>query len=339
MCLISDYLGRKGYTVLEIIDQSVHRTIYKARHNKTGAIVVIKVLPNSNNSHRRNVYDHAHEIQIMKMLDHPLTVDFYDAFSDDERTYIVMEYLPRGSLFEYILQNGKLSEQISNNIFTQLISAIDYLHNELHIVHRDIKAENVLLDQNFNVRLIDFGLAGRISKIFPKLDFSCGSIGYMAPEIFSGHGYDEQVDIWSTGVLLFALLTGYLPFSGQNSSDIKHNILHQNIEFPDYLSKDAKNLLSKMLERNPTKRISIQGIKQHSWFSFNQYNAISDFTHRIGHINSIILKPDQLILADIEALGIKTENLGTSLFMKDCTEATTAFKIIRRQRIDSEMLY
>lgn len=337
MCLISDFLGRMGYRILEVLDKSSRGCVYKAQHIKTKAFVAIKTLPKINNEKFGNI-DSSHEIYIMKMLDHPLAVDYYESFSDEERFYVVMEYLPRGSLFDYIVSHGKLSESISNNIFTQLVTSLSYLHKDLRVIHRDIKAENVLLDQNFNIRLIDFGLSCHFTHNEYNFDYSVGSIGYLAPELVNHIPYDDKVDIWSLGVLLYALVTGCLPFEGRNHEEIKRNIVHSRLDIPDYISASCRDLLSRMLDRNAKTRISLDDIIHHPWFSLNQYNAIRAYSNRVS-TSQLLSQPDSSILHDVESLGIKTENIFVSLFMKDCTEATTAFRILRRLRISSEMLF
>ncbi|EAY20266.1 CAMK family protein kinase [Trichomonas vaginalis G3] len=176
-----------------------------------------------------------------------------------------MENLFDGSLLSYANKNGPMKEEDAAVIFSELIIALRYLHDECNIAHRDIKAENILLDENHNIRLIDFGIS-RIHDIETEyMKTNCGSILYAAPEIISEKGYTKSVDIWSAGVLLYAIVVGHFPFEENNYKNLTHKIVYSNVEYPPCLSILLTDLLQKMLVKDPTQRITIKEILDHPW--------------------------------------------------------------------------
>lgn len=353
--MISDqeFIEQHGYQVISTISTSQDCSIFKVLHEKTQQICCIKVLRNK--MIHKEITGLSNELQILKNIDHPLIVQFYESFKQHnngiESTYISIEYLERGTLLDYANANGKLGEECCRSIFTQIITALDYLHNEQKVVHRDIKAENILLDQNFNVRICDFDLSTKINESEGKCYnlHQVGSLGYMAPEVIKKETYDTSIDIWSTGVLLFALLSGYLPFeapaadSATNAESdtclgISNKIVYSEPVYPDDISESAKDLLKRMLKKNPEERITLSEIIEHPWFNFNQHICIKNHISILDTIGSLTFRPDNGIVEDLKDLGYSTHNLRISLFMKDDNEATAAFRILRRAKIQYDMI-
>jgi len=180
---------------------------------------------------------------------------------------MVTEYITGGELFDYIIENGRLSECESRRFFQQTISGIEYFHRKL-IVHRDLKPENLLLDSHLNIKIADFGLSNIIKDgLFLKT--SCGSPNYAAPEVISGRPYlGPEVDIWSCGIIMYALLCGSLPFDDENIPNLFKKIKGGIYILPGYLTDLSRDLIAKMLITNPLTIISINEIREHPWFLF-----------------------------------------------------------------------
>jgi len=179
--------------------------------------------------------------------------------------FMVMEFVSGGELFEYIIKHGKLKEQEARRFFQQVISGVDYCHRHM-VVHRDLKPENLLLDSHLNVKIADFGLSNMM-KDGDFLSTSCGSPNYAAPEVISGSMYaGPEVDVWSCGVILYALLCGTLPFDDDHVPTLFTKIKKGVFPIPDYLNKSVVSLLCHMLQVQPLCRATIEDVKNHGWF-------------------------------------------------------------------------
>jgi serine/threonine protein kinase len=205
------------------------------------------------------------EINILHLCTHPHIIRLYEVIDTPTDIFLVNEYVSGGELFDYIVSKGRLSADEARNFFHQIISGVEYCHFQ-KIVHRDLKPENLLLDANLNIKIADFGL----SNLMRDGDFlrtSCGSPNYAAPEVISGHLYaGPEVDVWSCGVILYALLCGSLPFDDESIPNLFKKIKSGMYSLPTHLSQLAKNLIPRMLEVDPMKRITIPEIRLHPWF-------------------------------------------------------------------------
>lgn len=181
--------------------------------------MAVKILEKEKITEEADVERVSREIHILKLIRHPNIVQLYEIIETPRQLYLIMEYAPGGELFDHIVKNSKLNEKEACKIFQQIVSGIDYLH-ELKVVHRDLKPENLLLDHNMNIKLVDFGL----SNTFPKdelLKTACGSPCYAAPEMIAGELYSgSRVDIWSCGVILYAMVCGFLPFEDPDTAKL-----------------------------------------------------------------------------------------------------------------------
>ncbi|XP_077441780.1 5'-AMP-activated protein kinase catalytic subunit alpha-1 [Vanacampus margaritifer] len=205
------------------------------------------------------------EIQNLKLFRHPHIIKLYQVISTPTDIFMVMEYVSGGELFDYILKNGKLDEKESRRLFQQIISAVDYCHRHM-VVHRDLKPENVLLDAHMNAKIADFGLSNMMSD-GEFLRTSCGSPNYAAPEVISGRLYaGPEVDIWSSGVILYALLCGTLPFDDDHVPTLFKKICDGIFFTPPYLNPAVTSLLKHMLQVDPMKRATIREIREDDWF-------------------------------------------------------------------------
>lgn len=180
-----------------------------------------------------------------------------------------MEYASGGELFDYIVANTRLKEEEASKYFQQINAGVEYIH-QLNIVHRDLKPENLLLDHNKNIKIVDFGLSNTYSQ-GELLKTACGSPCYAAPEMIAGKKYlGANVDIWSSGVIMFALICGFLPFEDPDTSKLYKKILSGEFKIPSFVSKDAADLMQKILNTDPEKRYKITDIRKHPWFELNQ---------------------------------------------------------------------
>ncbi|CAN1143605.1 SNF1-related protein kinase catalytic subunit alpha KIN10 [Linum perenne] len=219
-----------------------------AEHALTGHKVAIKIL------NRR-------KIKNMEMEEKGL----YEVIETPTDIYVVMEYVKSGELFDYIVEKGRLQEDEARNFFQQIISGVEYCHRNM-VVHRDLKPENLLLDSKCNVKIADFGLSN-IMRDGHFLKTSCGSPNYAAPEVISGKLYaGPEVDVWSCGVILYALLCGTLPFDDENIPNLFKKIKGGIYTLPSHLSPGARDLIPRMLVVDPMKRMTIPEIRQHPWF-------------------------------------------------------------------------
>ncbi|XP_052290926.1 CBL-interacting serine/threonine-protein kinase 1 isoform X3 [Citrus sinensis] len=208
------------------------------------------------------------EIATLKLLKHPNVVRLHEVLASKSKIYMVLEYVTGGELFDKIASKGRLQEAEGRKLFQQLIDGVSYCHNK-GVFHRDLKLENILLDSKGNIKISDFGLSALPQHFRDDglLHTTCGSPNYVAPEVLANRGYDGATsDIWSCGVILYVILTGYLPFDDRNLAVLYQKIFRGDFKLPKWLSPGAQNLLRKILEPNPVKRITIAGIKADEWF-------------------------------------------------------------------------
>nr|XP_045361790.1 serine/threonine-protein kinase SIK2 [Camelus bactrianus] len=204
------------------------------------------------------------EVQIMKMLDHPHIIKLYQVMETKNMLYLVTEYAKNGEIFDYLANHGRLNESEARRKFWQILSAVDYCHSR-KIVHRDLKAENLLLDNNMNIKIADFGF-GNFFESGELLATWCGSPPYAAPEVFEGQQYEgPQLDIWSMGVVLYVLVCGALPFDGPSLPILRQRVLEGRFRIPYFMSEDCEHLIRRMLVLDPSKRLTIAQIKEHKW--------------------------------------------------------------------------
>nr|XP_060614444.1 serine/threonine-protein kinase MARK2 isoform X5 [Anolis sagrei ordinatus] len=202
----------------------------------------------------------------MKVLNHPNIVKLFEVIETEKTLYLVMEYASGGEVFDYLVAHGRMKEKEARAKFRQIVSAVQYCHQKF-IVHRDLKAENLLLDADMNIKIADFGFSNEFT-FGNKLDTFCGSPPYAAPELFQGKKYDgPEVDVWSLGVILYTLVSGSLPFDGQNLKELRERVLRGKYRIPFYMSTDCENLLKKFLILNPSKRGTLEQIMKDRWMN------------------------------------------------------------------------
>ncbi|KAL7094703.1 hypothetical protein ACP275_11G120100 [Erythranthe tilingii] len=236
-----------------------------AEHTLTGHKVAVKILNRKKIKNMDMEEKVRREIKILRLFMHPHIIRLYEVVETHSDIYVVMEYVKSGELFDYIVEKGRLHEEEARVFFQQIISGVEYCHRNM-VVHRDLKPENLLLDSKCNVKIADFGLSN-IMRDGHFLKTSCGSPNYAAPEVISGKLYaGPEVDVWSCGVILYALLCGTLPFDDENIPNLFKKIKGGIYTLPSHLSGGARDLIPRMLIVDPMKRMTIPEIRAHPWF-------------------------------------------------------------------------
>ncbi|XP_063293769.1 serine/threonine-protein kinase MARK2 isoform X2 [Pelobates fuscus] len=254
-----------NYRLLKTIGKGNFAKVKLARHVLTGKEVAVKIIDKTqlNSSSLQKLF---REVRIMKVLNHPNIVKLFEVIETEKTLYLVMEYASGGEVFDYLVAHGRMKEKEARAKFRQIVSAVQYCHQKL-IVHRDLKAENLLLDSDMNIKIADFGFSNEFT-FGNKLDTFCGSPPYAAPELFQGKKYDgPEVDVWSLGVILYTLVSGSLPFDGQNLKELRERVLRGKYRIPFYMSTDCENLLKKFLILNPSKRGTLEQIMRDRWMN------------------------------------------------------------------------
>ncbi|XP_063692259.1 MAP/microtubule affinity-regulating kinase 3-like isoform X42 [Bolinopsis microptera] len=259
----SQHVGK--YKLLKTIGKGNFAKVKLARHLPTGREVAVKVIDKTQ-MNQTSIQKLNREMKIMKRLNHPNIVRLYEVIETEKTLYLVMEYASGGEVFDYLVAHGRMKEKEARQKFRQIVSAVQYCHQK-GIIHRDLKAENLLLDAEMNMKLADFGFSNEFTA-GTKLDTFCGSPPYAAPELFQGKKYDgPEVDVWSLGVILYTLVSGSLPFDGQNLKELRERVLRGKYRIPFYMSTDCENLLKKFLILNPVKRHSLEAIMNDRWMN------------------------------------------------------------------------
>ncbi|RVE76639.1 hypothetical protein OJAV_G00010400 [Oryzias javanicus] len=260
-----------NYRLLKTIGKGNFAKVKLAKHTLTGREVAIKIIDKTqlNPTSMQKLF---REVSVMKMLNHPNIVKLFEVIETEKTLYLVMEYASGGEVFDYLVAHGRMKEKEARAKFRQIVSAVEYCHQK-RIVHRDLKAENLLLDADMNIKIADFGFSNEF-RLGSKLDTFCGSPPYAAPELFQGKKYDgPEVDIWSLGVILYTLVSGSLPFDGQNLKELRERVLRGKYRIPFYMSTDCENLLKKLLVLNPGKRGSMPQIMKDRWMNAGHEEA------------------------------------------------------------------
>ncbi|XP_038264963.1 serine/threonine-protein kinase MARK2 isoform X20 [Dermochelys coriacea] len=254
-----------NYRLLKTIGKGNFAKVKLARHVLTGKEVAVKIIDKTqlNSSSLQKLF---REVRIMKVLNHPNIVKLFEVIETEKTLYLVMEYASGGEVFDYLVAHGRMKEKEARAKFRQIVSSVQYCHQKF-IVHRDLKAENLLLDADMNIKIADFGFSNEFT-FGNKLDTFCGSPPYAAPELFQGKKYDgPEVDVWSLGVILYTLVSGSLPFDGQNLKELRERVLRGKYRIPFYMSTDCENLLKKFLILNPSKRGTLEQIMKDRWMN------------------------------------------------------------------------
>lgn len=281
-------------------------------HQMTHHKVAVKILNRQKIKSLDVVGKIRREIQNLKLFRHPHIIKLYQVISTPTDIFMIMEYVSGGELFDYIVKHGKLQEHEARRFFQQIISGVDYCHRHM-VVHRDLKPENLLLDHNLHVKIADFGLSNMMLD-GEFLRTSCGSPNYAAPEVISGKLYaGPEVDIWSCGVILYALLCGTLPFDDEHVPTLFRKIKSGIFPIPEYLNKQVVNLVCQMLQVDPLKRATMEEIKKHEWFQKDLPSYL--FPSSIEQDSNVI---DTIAVAEVcGKFGVKEAEVHNALLSGD----------------------
>lgn len=299
-----------------------------AEHALTGHKVAIKILNRRKIRNMDMEEKVRREIKILRLFMHPHIIRLYEVIETPSDIFVVMEYVKSGELFDYIVEKGRLQEDEARCFFQQIISGVEYCHRNM-VVHRDLKPENLLLDSKCNVKIADFGLSN-VMRDGHFLKTSCGSPNYAAPEVISGKLYaGPEVDVWSCGVILYALLCGSLPFDDENIPNLFKKIKGGIYTLPSHLSSGARDLIPRMLVVDPMKRMTIPEIRQHLWFQerLPRYLAVPppDTVQQAKKI-------DEEILQEVIKMGFERNQLVESLRTRIQNEGTVAYYLMLDNR-------
>ena len=267
------------------------------------------------------------EIKILKSIRHKNIIQLFDIMESKTNLYFVIEYCKGGELFDYIVKNKRLNEGEACVFFQQIINGVEYLHKQ-GIIHRDLKPENLLLDYNNNIKISDFGL----STFFAKnnyLQTACGTPSYAPPEMLEGLQYNgEASDIWSCGIILYAMLCGTLPFTESKEEIIVRKIKTHDYSIPQYLSKEAQDILYHILKINPEERFTIEGIKRHPWFNIVKPHLIKGII-----LNEIKIPVDENILNMVQNFGFDKEECRNLLLNNKFCSLTSIYYLCLKKYI------
>ncbi|MED6160209.1 CBL-interacting serine/threonine-protein kinase 23 [Stylosanthes scabra] len=239
-----------------------------AKNTVTGDNVAIKILDKEKILKHKMINQIKREISTMKLIRHPNVIRMYEVMASKTKIYIVLEFVTGGELFDKIASRGRLKEEEARRYFQQLICAVDYCHSR-GVCHRDLKPENLLLDASGMLKVSDFGLSSLPQQVREDglLHTTCGTPNYVAPEVIHNKGYDgAKADLWSCGVILFVLMAGYLPFEDNNLVNLYKKIFKAEFTCPPWFSTNAKKLITRILEPDPAKRITIAEVIENEWF-------------------------------------------------------------------------
>uniref|UniRef100_A0A6Q2ZK99 non-specific serine/threonine protein kinase n=1 Tax=Esox lucius TaxID=8010 RepID=A0A6Q2ZK99_ESOLU len=263
--------------------------------------------------------------RIMKILNHPNIVKLFEVIETEKTLYLIMEYASGGEVFDYLVAHGRMKEKEARAKFRQIVSAVQYCHQK-HIVHRDLKAENLLLDADMNIKIADFGFSNEFT-MGNKLDTFCGSPPYAAPELFQGKKYDgPEVDVWSLGVILYTLVSGSLPFDGQNLKELRERVLRGKYRIPFYMSTDCENLLKRFLVLNPAKRGTLEQIMKDRWINAGcEEDELKPFVEPETDIT------DQKRIDIMVGMGYSREEVTESLTRMKYDEITATYLLLGRK--------
>ncbi|KAM8903694.1 MAP/microtubule affinity-regulating kinase 4 isoform 5-T6 [Spinachia spinachia] len=325
IALCSDEQPHIGnYRLLKTIGKGNFAKVKLARHILTGREVAIKIIDKTqlNPTSLQKLF---REVRIMKTLNHPNIVQLFEVIETEKTLYLIMEYASGGEVFDFLVAHGRMKEKDARAKFRQIVSAVHYCHLK-NIVHRDLKAENLLLDADANIKIADFGFSNEFTE-GSKLDTFCGSPPYAAPELFQGKKYDgPEVDIWSLGVILYTLVSGSLPFDGQNLKELRERVLRGKYRVPFYMSTDCEGILRRFLVLNPAKRCSLDQIMKDKWINIGYDGEdLQPHTEPVEDLNNTS-RIDVMV-----GMGFTRDEIRDSLSNQKYNEVTATYLLLGRK--------
>ncbi|KAG9148637.1 hypothetical protein Leryth_019147 [Lithospermum erythrorhizon] len=305
------------YEMGKTIGEGTFAKVKFARNSETQEPVALKIMDKDKVLKHEMAEQIKREIATMKLIKHPNVVRLYEVMASKTKIFIVLEFVTGGELFDKIVNHGRMKEDEARKYFQQLINAVDYCHSR-GVYHRDLKPENLLLDAGGNLKVSDFGLSALSQQVREDglLHTACGTPNYAAPEILNDRGYDgASADLWSCGVILFVLLAGFLPFDDSNVLNLYKKIRCADYTCPSWFSFRAVQLIMRILDPNPTTRITVPEILEDEWFKIDYKPAIFDETEDAN-------------LDDVEAVFKDSEEHHVTERREEQPAAMNAFELI-----------
>ena len=331
----SDTIG--DFKIGSKIGQGTFSKVCMGIHIPTGEKVAIKILPKNQIKENTDKIRIEKEINIQKKLHHQNIIHQYSVLDTEDYIYIISEYCSGGELFDYIVSKRHLPEVEACRIFQQLINGLEYLHKQ-KICHRDLKPENLLFDAKKNLKIADFGLSNEY--LNGKLGTPCGSPCYAAPEMVTGQKYmGDTVDIWSSGIVLYSMVCGYLPFEDEDQTVLFHKIAKGLFTLPGYLSYKCKDLIKNILVTNPSKRYGFEDIKKHPWFmSVNNISGKNNLFNSPGIIiDHDVIPIDINIIKEMyfakEYKNFSISNMISDIIRNRHNKITTGYYLILKRKL------
>ncbi|POM78147.1 AGC protein Kinase [Phytophthora palmivora] len=269
-------VGPQDFDLLCVIGQGAFGKVIQVRHQPTDEILAMKIVSNKYIVQHNSVSYLQAERDIMTKINHPFLISLRYAFQTKSNVYLVMPFVAGGELFHHLHKEGLLLESSAKFYAAEMVLALEHLHSK-GIIHRDLKPENVLLGADGHIRLTDFGLAKEMADEGDSTSTMCGTNEYMPPEMIRRKAYNQAVDWWALGALIYEMVTGYPPFRHKNRKKLHHKILNEKLPLPKWLGPDTHSILKQLLERNVDKRLGsgkstmfqvkgVQAIKKHAFF-------------------------------------------------------------------------
>lgn len=256
------------FQILRTLGTGSFGRVHLVRSNHNGRFYALKVLKKQTIVKLKQVEHTNDERRMLSVVSHPFLIRMWGTFQDAEQVFMVMDYIEGGELFSLLRKSQRFPNPVAKFYAAEVCLALEYLHaNE--IIYRDLKPENILLDRNGHIKITDFGFA----KYVPDVTYTlCGTPDYIAPQVISTKPYNKSVDWWSFGIYIYEMLAGYTPFYDANAMKTYENILNAELKFPPFFNADAQDLLSKLIERDLSKRLGnlqngSEDVKNHPWFS------------------------------------------------------------------------
>lgn len=311
----------------EKLGEGTFGKVKKGTHILTGEKVAIKILEKNRILEKADKVRVEREIKILKMLKHHNIVELYSVIQTPTTIFLIMELSQGKELFEYIVKKRRLDEEEAASFFLQIISAVQYLHN-LNISHRDLKPENLLLNGVGGLKLVDFGLSNFMTNN-QLLSTACGSPCYAAPEMLEGNKYEGNgIDIWSCGIILYAMVCGYLPFEDKNNDLLYKKIKEGKFAVPSFVSESCKDLIKRILVTNPLKRIKLSDILRHSWLRSINPNLMDGLI-----ISKVVIPIDEDIIRKMEKYGFSKEESRANVLSNKHNQFTTTYYLLLKVKL------
>ena len=327
-----------NYVIEKTIGSGTFGKVKLGHHKSTGMKVAVKVLEKQKIVDAGDVERVSREIHILKLIRHPHIVRLYEIVESTKQLYLIMEYAPGGELFDFIVRNRRLEEVDACRLFRQLVAGIAHMHAS-GVAHRDLKPENLLLDDDSQIKIVDFGLSNTFTP-GQNLRTACGSPCYASPEMISGKSYDpRKSDIWSIGIILYAMVCGCLPFEHSNTTLLYEKIIAGEFSLPAFLSTEVKALIRGILTTDPNKRWSLTDIQNNEWFG--RLPDATNVPDASGCGNSSCKccaaalqdsEIDQEILGELAYFEIPLDYVMKCLKMNKHNHATTTYYLLKERK-------